>query len=171
LCRRFSMSGTVLEPSVSELAEARQRGLQGIQESFESWESNGRQWSVVTLWQTADHLLDVAGSLRKIRSLMAPGGMFVMDIVNILYLIRGFGAIEPVCKIDHPFGLNATVMTAYLLRAGFQLLEMPSAVPGFPKQVRFICAAGQPVNALPDRKSVDKLFSLIDEVRNAGVGV
>lgn len=168
LCRRFGMAGTVLEPSVSELAEARQRGLIGIQGSFETW-LPGRTYQLVTLLQTVDHLLDIAGSLAKIRTLLAPGGLFAVDIVNVAFLYRGFRRIEPACKIDHCFGLTIETMACFLLRAGFELVATPAtSLEG--RKVLFLCRAGKVVDALPDRQSVDKFFRLIDEVRCANHG-
>jgi 2-polyprenyl-3-methyl-5-hydroxy-6-metoxy-1,4-benzoquinol methylase len=108
LAERFALVGTVLDPATQELERA--HGLLKIQSTVEDWEPNGRTWDVITLCQTVDHLLDIAGTLRKVKSALAPGGHFFVDFVDY--------ERTRTIKIDHPFNLTKRTMREYLDRAG-----------------------------------------------------
>lgn len=170
LKQRFGLSqATVLEPSQSECGEAADRGLCGEPGSLESWEPGQRSYNFITLWQTVDHLLDIACSFAKIRRILAPGGLFALDIVNFPFLLKAFRKVERAVKIDHPYGLSPSVMACFLLRAGFEIVTHASMLGG--RKVFFLCRHGEPKNVLPDKSSVDFLLRLLEEVRRARVGV
>lgn len=167
LKERFGLKqATVLEPSQSECCEAADRGLCGEVGSFETWEPGERSYDVIGLFQTVDHLLDIGGSLAKIKRLLAPDGFFVVDIVNFAHLLRGFRRIDKAVKIDHPTGLIASTMASFLLRAGFEIIGKPTAGLGG-RKIFFLCRHGEPQNVLPDRAVVDGMLKLIGEVRYA----
>lgn len=156
---------TVLEPSVGELAQAEARGLKCELGSLETWEPGDRQWDFVTLWQTSDHLLDVSGSLSRIRRLLTPHGLFAVDIVNYAFLLCGLRRRSLAAKIDHPFGFTQPVMESFLQRAGFEIistLHMNDArIAGVPKKVFFLCRSGPVRTDLPDSRYVEDFLSLI----------
>jgi SAM-dependent methyltransferase len=112
LAGRFELKATVLDPAPDELAQA--TGLETIQASVEDWEPNGRTWDVITLCQTVDHLLDIAGTLRKLKAALAPGGVFFVDALDYA---RG-----QVVKIDHPHNFTLGTLLHALQRAGFGLV-------------------------------------------------
>ena len=63
LASRFDLRGTVLDPSPDELEEARARGLETIAGLVEQYAPAGRNFDVVVMCQTVDHLLGIAGTL------------------------------------------------------------------------------------------------------------
>lgn len=90
-------------------------------------------WDLITLCQTADHLLDLMGSLRKIKSLLSPEGLFWSDIVD-------FDVTREV-KIDHPFNLTERTYRMFLEKAGFKLLQINYAPDG--RHIGFLCRAAE----------------------------
>jgi hypothetical protein len=112
-------SVVVLDPSSEELAECRVPKVWGTIEDFQP---NGRTWDLITLCQTADHLLDLMGSLKKIKGLLSPDGLFWSDIVD-------FDVTREV-KIDHPFNLTESTYRQFLSKAGFKLLQVNYAPDG-----------------------------------------
>lgn len=115
LASKLGLKTTVLDPSPSELAEAEKAGHDVIPGTVEDavipadW-----RWDVVTLCQTVDHLLDPMLALRKLRSLLAPGGLFWVDILD-------YDTTREI-KVDHPYNFTEGTMRAYLGRVGFKVL-------------------------------------------------
>ena len=165
---------TVLDPSLKEIRHARSLGLHAKCGTLE--EVGGPEWmqyNLILLLQTVEHLMDIAGGLAKIRGLLAPGGLFLVDIVCIENLYAKFiertGSLIGACKIDHPFSLRDSTMRSYLMRSGFEIIDR-AWTDGPRKKVIFLCRAGQAVAALPKRDDVEKFFGLIQEMANARVG-
>jgi hypothetical protein len=111
----------VLEPSTEEGKQATARGCYVRHGTIEDFETPAR-FPLITLCQTADHLLDLMGSLKKIRGLLTKDGLFWSDIVD-------FDKTREV-KIDHPFNLTERTYREFLKRAGFDLLQVNFAPDG-----------------------------------------
>ena len=127
----FGIAPTVLDPCPAELERA--RGYANvIRGTIESFDPAGRTWDVILLCQTVDHLLDISGSLAKIRTMIAPDGVFWVDIVD-------YGR-RPEIKIDHPYYLTPTTMGAHLRKAGFEVKHVEPAPDGV--HVGFVCVPG-----------------------------
>jgi SAM-dependent methyltransferase len=105
-----NFDATVVEPSVSEAAAARNRGLAVANVSLENYEAGGNHYDLVVLCRSVDHLLDIKAALKRIRQLVAPGGLFFVDFVRDCSI-----------KIDHPFHLTDSTMTRFLESAGFRV--------------------------------------------------
>jgi SAM-dependent methyltransferase len=118
----YQVTSTVLDPSPAELAAAASVDHEVIRGLIEDFEPGERRWDVVTLCQTADHLLDLMGSLKKIRGLLTKDGLFWSDIVD-------FDKTREE-KIDHPFNLTERTYREFLKRAGFELLQINYAPDG-----------------------------------------
>ena len=131
LNRRFGIRGTVLEPSKAEREQAAKRGLETIPGTIEGFTPNGHRWDLVLLCQTVDHLMDITGTLAKLRRIVSGRGLFFMDIVN-------FDRTRTV-KVDHPFNLSTEHAVSYLDRAGFKVLKRIDPL-WKPEKVGFICA-------------------------------
>jgi 2-polyprenyl-3-methyl-5-hydroxy-6-metoxy-1,4-benzoquinol methylase len=117
VAKRFSLKGTILEPSEAEGKRAKSRGLRVVPTTIEDWEPGCGLFHVVLLCQTIDHLLDIAGSLRTIRAALEDDGLFFVDFVENCAI-----------KIDHPFHLTRDTTKDYLRRTGFRVLaEAPDA--------------------------------------------
>lgn len=127
---RFKISGTVIDPSEEELKVAAKSGLTTVLGTIEDFEP-GRQYDLILLCQTVDHLLDIKGALEKIGKLLAPGGLFFVDIVDY--------DVTKEIKIDHPYSLTPKTMKAYLDKTGFKVLKEQRAEDE--KHVGYVCEA------------------------------
>jgi SAM-dependent methyltransferase len=165
LCARFSLMGTVIDPAPLEIEEARRLGLETITGIVEDYDAADRQFDLVVMCQTVDHLLDVAGALRAVRRLLRPDGIFFIDIVDFrAAYLRGW-SVEEAIKIDHPYYLTEWTMEAYLRRAGFETLRADYASDHL--HVSFVCRPGAPDTAfLPAQADVDRLWREVRQVQN-----
>src|SRR5678816_1592767 len=78
--RTFGLSGTLIDPAPAEVEQAQSFGLETITGLVEHHQFDGRQFDLVLICQTVDHLLDVAGTLKRVRQLMTPHGRLFIDI-------------------------------------------------------------------------------------------
>jgi 2-polyprenyl-3-methyl-5-hydroxy-6-metoxy-1,4-benzoquinol methylase len=127
LKQSFGLAATVLGPALREIEVARRLGLQTVTGFVEDYDSRGTTYDLILLCQVVDHLLDVLLSLRKIRELLSPDGLFFVDIVDFHAGYRRSRSVEGAIKIDHPFYLTGDTMQAYLRRSGFDVLAIDYA--------------------------------------------
>lgn len=121
----FNVKPTVLDPAAHELPD----DIEALPMLIEDFDPSGRKWDLVTMCQTVDHLLDIPGTLRKVRGLLADGGRFFVDILD-------HDKVKEL-KIDHPFYLTPSVMERFLRQAGFGIVAIQRAAD--PRHVRFLC--------------------------------
>jgi len=140
LKERFDLEATVIDPAPLEIEVAERLGLNTVTGFVEDYDPRGESFDLIVLCQTVDHLLDVAASLAKIRSLLSPDGLFFVDIVDFRAAYRRNGSIEGAIKIDHPYYLTDETMQAYLRRSGFDLLQIDFAADHL--HVGYVCAPG-----------------------------
>jgi SAM-dependent methyltransferase len=164
--RAFGLSGTLIDPAPLEVREARALGLETITGLVEEYDFGGRRFDVVLICQTVDHLLDVAGTLKRVRDLLTPNGCLFIDIVDFRAAYLRNWSVEDATKIDHPYYLTQETMLAYLRRAGLE--SMRAAYAADHLHVSYICRPTQPVpQAMPDAAGVADLFREIRYVQNA----
>lgn len=164
--RSFGLTGTLIDPAPLELQEARAFGLETITGLVEEHDFGGRQFDLVLICQTVDHLLDVAGTLKRVHELLTPNGYLFVDIVDFRAAYLRNWSVEDATKIDHPYYLTQDTMTAYLRRAGFESMRVAFAADHL--HVSYLCRPTQPApHALPDPASVADLFREIRYVQNA----
>src|SRR5262245_14611492 len=70
LAREFGLQATVIDPAPLELEQARRYGVQTITGLVEAHDFGDQTFDVVIICQTVDHLLDVAGTLARVRGLL-----------------------------------------------------------------------------------------------------
>jgi SAM-dependent methyltransferase len=162
----FGLTGTLIDPAPLEVAEAQRLGLQTVTGLVEEHDFAGETFDVVLVCQTVDHLLDVAGTLRRVRELLGPGGLLFIDIVDFrAAYLRGW-SVEDAIKIDHPYYLTESTMTAYLRRAGFEVLRTDYAADHL--HIGYACRPAPPrPDASPARPSVAELLREVRFVQNA----
>jgi hypothetical protein len=164
--KTFGLTGTVIDPAPLEVEEARAFGLETITGLVEEHDFGGRQFDLVLICQTVDHLLDVAGTLRRVRELLTPNGYLFIDIVDFRAAYLRNWSVEDATKVDHPYYLTQETMTAYLRRAGFESVRVAYAADHL--HVSYLCRPTQPSpQALPDAPDVAALFREIRYVQNA----
>jgi hypothetical protein len=166
MAREFGLRGTLIDPSPLEVAEARALGLETVTGLVEQHDFGARRFDVAIVCQTVDHLLDVAGTLRRLRRLMADDGRLFVDIVDFrAAYLRGW-SVEQAVKIDHPYYLTEPTMTAFLRRAGFEILRVDYAADHL--HVGYVCRPAAPEeDALPPPASVEALLRELRFVQNA----
>jgi SAM-dependent methyltransferase len=164
--RRFDLQATVVDPAPLETAEAQALGIRTVEGLIESVDLGNTQFDVVVLCQTIDHLLDIAGTLRRVRGLLAPNGLFFVDIVDFRAAYLRNWSVEDAIKIDHPYYLTEPTTLAFLRRAGFEVVRSDCAADHL--HVSYVARPAAPVaDALPPRESVDDLLREVRLVQNA----
>jgi 2-polyprenyl-3-methyl-5-hydroxy-6-metoxy-1,4-benzoquinol methylase len=160
--REFHLDAAVLDPAPLEVEEARKLGLETITGLAEEYEPRGRRFDVVAMFQTVDHLLDVNGTLRRIRSLVRSAGIFFVDIVDFRAAYLRNWSVEDATKVDHPYYLTQETMATYLSVAGFEVVRADYAADHL--HVSYVCRPAKP-KRLPVRWSSPAADGLLREVR------
>ena len=166
LAAQFGLQGTIIDPAPLEVAEARRLGLETLTGLVEEHDFGGQTFDLVIICQTVDHLLDVGGTLARVRDVLAPAGLLFIDIVDFRAAYLRNWSVEDAIKIDHPYYLTEDTMTAYLRRAGFEVVRADYAADHL--HVGYVCRPAQPAaDALPDPGSVTALLREVRSVQNA----
>jgi hypothetical protein len=166
LAERFGLQGTVIDPAPLEIEQARRLGLETITGFVEEHDFADRRYDIVTICQTVDHLLDIAGTLQVIRHLLSATGLLFIDIVDFRAAYLYAWSVEDATKIDHPYYLTEPTMAAYLARAGFDILRVDYAADHL--HVGYVCRMAAPrLDALPPPEGVERLWHEIRTVHNA----
>ena len=164
--REFGLQGTLIDPAPLEVEEAKRLGLETITGLVEQHDFGARRFDMVAICQTVDHLLDVAGTLARVRELLTPNGLFFVDIVDFRAAYLRNWSVESAVKIDHPYSLTEETMMAYLRRLGFDVLRTDYAADHL--HVSYICRHGvADAGALPSAASAVELLREIRFVQNA----
>jgi hypothetical protein len=159
--REFGLTATVVDPAPLEIAEARRLGLETVTGLVEKHDFGPRTFDLVMLCQTVDHLLDIRGTLGRVRQLIARDGVLFVDIVDFRAAYLRCRSVEEAIKIDHPYYLTELTMELYLRRAGFEVLRCDYAADHL--HVGFACRPASPhTDAPPDSRTV---ADLLREVR------
>lgn len=164
LAEEFGLRPTVLDPAPLELKEAHQLGIETVAGFVEDYDPAGRRFDVVTMFQTVDHLLDVAGTLAVVARILADGGVVYADIVDWRAAYLRNRSVEESVKIDHPYYLTEPTFEAYLASAGFDVLGKDYARDHL--HIGYVCARAEPVGALPDPEWVASQLREIRAVQN-----
>jgi SAM-dependent methyltransferase len=161
----FGLAGTLIDPAPLEVEQARRLGLDTVTGLIEEHDFGDRRFDVVLICQTVDHLLDVAGTLRRVRELLTPNGLLMIDIVDFRAAYLRNWSIEAAVKIDHPYYLTESTMTTYLAAAGFRVLRTDYAADHL--HVSYACRpdAVQPVQ--PDMRAAAEMLREVRLVQNA----
>lgn len=161
---RFGLSATVVDPAPLETAEANRLGIETIEGLVETVDLSDRSFDVVLLCQTVDHLLDIGGTLRRVKALLAPTGLLFVDIVDFRSAYLRNWSIEEAVKIDHPYYLTESTMVAYLRQAGFDVVRTDFAADHL--HVSYVARPTDPASALPAADEVRDLWREIRFVQN-----
>ena len=85
-------------------------------QTAETFDPAGRQWDLITVCQTVDHLLEPGSVFKKLATCLAPDGVLFFDVVD-------FDATSEY-KIDHPCNFNARSATMLAHVAGLRIDKM-----------------------------------------------
>jgi 2-polyprenyl-3-methyl-5-hydroxy-6-metoxy-1,4-benzoquinol methylase len=163
---RFKLKPAVLDPSPIEVEQARRLGLETIQGFIEEYDPGGRRFDVVVLCQTVDHLLDVSGTLSRVRDLMPPAGLLFVDIVDFRAAYLRNWSVEEAVKVDHPYYLTESSLAGLLARTGLEILRRDYAADHL--HISYVCRPTSPIRAfMPDQTGIAALWREIRTVQNA----
>jgi SAM-dependent methyltransferase len=166
LSRRFGLNATVIDPAPLEAAEAQALGVETIEGLVEEVDLGDRRFDVVIICQTVDHLLDVAGTLRRVRELLSERGILFIDIVDFRAAYLRSWSVEEAVKIDHPYYFTEPTIEAFLEQTGFEILRTDYA--GDHLHVSYVTRPGGAVaDARPSAESVRDLMREVRFVQNA----
>ena len=162
----FRLHGTLIDPAPLEVEQAKRLGLETITGLVEQHDFGMRRFDVVIICQTVDHLLDVAGTLARVRQLLSDNGLLFIDIVDFRAAYLRNWSVENAIKIDHPYYLTERTMVAYLRSSGFEVLRSDYAADHL--HVSYACRPGTADgDAMPSAASVDELLREVRFVQNA----
>ena len=166
LGRRFDLRATVIDPAPLETAQAQTLGIETIEGFVETADLSGRRFDIVMLCQSVDHLLDITGTLRRVRELLTLEGLLFVDIVDFRAAYLRNWSVEEAVKIDHPYYLTEPTMTAYLARAGFEIARVNYAADHL--HVGYVVRPSTPQSdAAPPAEVTRELWREIRFVQNA----
>jgi len=161
----FGVVPTIIDPAPDEIHEADRFGLKTITALMEEWEPGERRYDIVGMFQTIDHLLDVKATLEKIRAILKPDGIFLVDIVDFRTAYLKNASVELATKIDHPYSLTEFVMESYLARAGFAIQRR--AYSADHHLVAYVCSPVEPnASHVPDSAEVREFFRELRHVQS-----
>ena len=164
--REFGLEGTVIDPAPLEIEQAQRLGLEAISGLVEHHDFGKRRFDVVTICQTVDHLLDIAGTLTRVRQLLTDDGVLFIDIVDFRAAYLRNWSVEDAIKIDHPYYLTEPTILAYLGSAAFGVLRSDYAADHL--HVSYVCRpATGGVDTTPSDASVAELLREVRFVQNA----
>lgn len=158
---KYQCQATILDPSPDELAIATQAGLSTVPGFLEdSANQLDKQYDLILLCKTVDHLLDVQHSLSIIKSLLSPQGRFYVDMVDFLEVARQAGNLQKAIKIDHPYSFTPPVMEAYLRQTGFEVLGKIYMLNNI--LVGYVCGHAPPqAEYLPSKTDIQAIWDEI----------
>jgi len=163
--REFGLEGTLIDPAPLEVEQARAFGLETITGLVEEHDFGARRFDFVIVCQTIDHLLDISGTLQRVRDLLTDRGQLFVDIVDFRAAYLRNWSVEDATKLDHPYYLTQNTMEAYLRRAGFAIVKVDYAADHL--HVSYLCRLAPPSpDALPDPSAVRDLFRELRYVQN-----
>jgi 2-polyprenyl-3-methyl-5-hydroxy-6-metoxy-1,4-benzoquinol methylase len=167
--REFGLQGTLIDPAPLEVEQAQRLGLETVTGLVEEHDFGQRRFDVVIICQTVDHLLDVAGTLTRVRQLLSDDGLLFIDIVDFRAAYLRNWSVEDAIKIDHPYYLTEPTTNAYLRSAGFDVLRSDYAADHL--HVSYVCRPGvADSDLMPTVSSVDELFREIRFVQSRAQG-
>lgn len=165
LANRFGFQPTILDPAPPEIEQAKALGLQTITGILEDFDTANRQYDCIILCQTADHLLDVTGSLQKIKQLLAKEGLFFVDIVDFRAACLRTRWVNEVIKVDHPYYFTEPTIESYLARVGFEVVRKNYSPD--PWHIGYLCRHSDLKPAdLPNPASLTHLLREIRQIQN-----
>ena len=114
-----------IEPSAWAVAQARAQGLQMRAGTLEDVNFADKSFSVVTMWDVIEHVVDPQRTLEAAWHALEPGGLLVVHTMDIDSLFsRLMGKRWPWYMEMHLFYFSRRTLAAMLEKAGFRILWM-----------------------------------------------
>lgn len=165
LMHAFKMQATVIDPAPDEACVAASSGLETVEGFVEHWQPD-RNFDIVAMFQTIDHLMDARSTLVKLRSIVSADGFLVFDIVDFRAAYLRHWSIEEAVKIDHVYSFTEMTTDALLARTGFETVRKSYSDDKL--HVLYLCRPAVPhPNHLPAADQVSHFFDEVRFVQNA----
>jgi len=120
ICSAIGGQATIIDPALLELERARARGLQTVHSMIEDWEPD-QTYDLVMLCRSIEHLTNLEGTFAKVHDLLAPNGLFFVDVVDFMAYCRKLGTPEVVSRTDHCYWLSFDSAEQFFARLGFRV--------------------------------------------------
>ncbi len=160
--RRFSFQAIVLEPAVEEAEAARASGLETVTDAIENWNTS-EQFDLILLCRTIEHVVDFNLTLRRIRQLISPDGVFYCDIAEFVEICRQEGPPFATTKIDHCYWLTQETASNIFQHYGFEIVSIQTTLPA--NQLGFLLRACEPQPISPiSREWNDRILRQFREI-------
>ena len=160
--QRYGLEVTCLDPSPPEAEEARRRGIETEVGLLEEYNPQGKQYDIILMCRTIDHLLDIRNSLNKVRSMMHEESLFFVDPVDFRSRYLSSAVFEKAIKVDHPYYITRETSELYLQTIGLQPVIIDASMPSM---LRYVCVKSQPVSIEPDPTIAEQFFSEMQWVK------
>ncbi len=156
----IDVDATVIDPSMDELAIAKENGLNIKNGFIENLEGIDEKYNLIILCQTIDHLFDIRKSLTIIYHALTNDGIFFIDIVDFKYMLINRG-IEKSIKLDHPHNFSYQSTFNILQDVGFSILATSVIYDGH--LVGFLCSKQKP--STPNYDLTNEINDLLNLIR------
>jgi SAM-dependent methyltransferase len=111
-----------IEPSEKEAEQARAAGVDCFAGPIEAYDPGELRFDLVQMFHVLEHLHEPLEVLITIRSWLAPGGSLLIEVPNACY---PYGLLEEnFFQNVHLFSFSARTLSALLVRAGFEVLQV-----------------------------------------------
>lgn len=154
----LNIEATVIDPSPTELSVAKKSGLNTIEGLIEEVDIEKKEWDLILLCQTVDHLLDVKNTIKRIRDIMSSNSLFFIDIVDIEFMINDRG-LQKSLKIDHPYNFSRNTIMPFLQEMGLSVIAEAILLDGH--LIGFLCVKSSSIGKMSNRKHAEKLLGKI----------
>jgi SAM-dependent methyltransferase len=138
----FGYEPSLFDPAPDEVAAAKALGIEASVATIEDFRSD-RKYDLILLCRTVEHLFDLRFALCKIRSLLAPDGLFYCDFSDFMEVCRREGPPEATTKVDHCYWLTQETAPALFRSMGFEVECINTTMS--PEQVGFLLRPASPV--------------------------
>jgi SAM-dependent methyltransferase len=137
----FGYHPTLFDPAPDEVKAARALGVEASVATIEDFRCD-RKYDLILLCRTVEHLFDLRFALNKIRSLLAPNGLFYCDFSDFMEVCRREGPPEATTKVDHCYWLTQETAPSLFRSIGFEIVCINTTMS--PEQVGFLLRAEEP---------------------------
>jgi len=138
----FGYEPTLFDPAPDEVEAARALGVEASVATIENFRTD-RRYDLILLCRTVEHLFDLRFALCKIRSLLAPNGLFYCDFSDFMEVCRREGPPAATTKVDHCYWLTQETAPALFRSMGFDIVRINTTMS--PEQVGFLLRPADPV--------------------------
>lgn len=161
---RIAITPIGIEPVPAEAEYASRRGIPTHAVLIEDVEAAGIRLPVasnIVCVKSLNHFLDPSRFFRWAWSALAADGRLMLEVKNFLHQVRRSGRVRSGIQLDHPYMYVPETLTAFVERAGFDILAVDVDEGKAPRELRTQERTGLPAGhvRLAARKTERKPFA------------